>query len=48
MFGIGVPELVVILIIWGIPGTIGALIAKSKGRSAVGWFFLSAFFGCPS
>ena len=44
MFGIGVPELIIILIILGIPGTIGALLAKSKGRSAVGWFFLSAIF----
>jgi len=47
MFGIGFAELIIILIVWGIPGTIGALLAKSKGRSAVGWFFLSAFFWLP-
>jgi hypothetical protein len=47
MFGIGVPELIVIMIFWVIPGTIGAIIAKNKGRSAVGWFFFSAIFWLP-
>ncbi len=48
MFGISIPELILsFLIIWGIPGTIGALIAKNKGRDAVGWFILSAFFWLP-
>lgn len=44
MFGLGFPELIVILIIWVIPGTIGALLAKRKARSMSGWFFLCAFF----
>lgn len=50
MYGIGYPELIIILImliILGIPGTIGARLAKSKGRSAVGWFILSALFWLP-
>jgi hypothetical protein len=47
MGGIGVPELIIILIIWVIPGTIGAILAKNKGRNAVGWFFLSAIFWFP-
>jgi hypothetical protein len=37
----------VIMIFWVIPGTIGAIIAKNKGRSAVGWFFFSAIFWLP-
>ena len=47
MFGLGLPELVVIAVVWGIPGTIGAVLAKGKGRSGLGWFFLSAFFWFP-
>jgi hypothetical protein len=47
MFGsIGVPELILLAILC-IPGAIGAAIAASKGRSAVGWFFLCAFFWIP-
>ena len=31
MFGIGIQEFVVMLIVWGIPGTIGAVLTKNKG-----------------
>ncbi len=44
MFGISILELIVISVSFSIPGIIGAQFAKSKGRSAVGWFFLSAVF----
>jgi hypothetical protein len=47
MFGIGIPELIILLIIWGIPGTIGAVLAKNKGRNAIGWFVLCALFWIP-
>ena len=47
MFGISGPELVVILVILVIPGTIGAVLAKNKGRSIIGWFILSAIFYLP-
>jgi hypothetical protein len=47
MFGFGVPELIVVLIIWVVPGTIGTLLAKGKGRNSLGWFFLCAIFWFP-
>lgn len=43
MFGVGVPELVIIILVFVIPG-IGAWLAARKGRSAVGWFFLCLIF----
>jgi hypothetical protein len=48
MFGIGVPELIIIFIISSIglvPGIAGAYIAGMKGRSKLGWFFICAI--CP-
>ncbi len=47
MVGIGVPEIIVLLIVWGIPGTIGAVLAKNKGRNAFGWFVLCALLWFP-
>ena len=47
MLGIGYAELLVILVAWGIPGLIGAALARSKGRSTIGWFLVSAFFWIP-
>lgn len=51
MFGIGIPELVIIgaipVTIGAVTGTTGALLAKNKGRSALGWFILSAIFLLP-
>jgi hypothetical protein len=48
MFGIGSFELIIILIImlliWFVPGIIGAYIAGMKGRSKLGWFFICAIF----
>ena len=47
MFGaLGLPELILLLLLC-IPGAIGAVLASGKGRSAVGWFFLCAFFWFP-
>ena len=39
--------MIVLLVILGIPGAIGAAIAKGKGRNMVGWFVASAFFWLP-
>jgi hypothetical protein len=51
MFGMGIAELIIIItfliIFWVVPGIIGALLAKNKGRNPVGWFFLSAFLWIP-
>jgi hypothetical protein len=38
--------MIVQLIIMAIFGTICAVIAQSRGRSAVGWFFVGFFFSC--
>ncbi len=43
MFGLGAPELTVLLLLLGtflLPGIIGSIIASKKGRSAFGWFVL--------
>jgi CHASE2 domain-containing sensor protein len=34
-----------LLIVWGLMGLVCALIARSKNRSAIGWFILGIFFG---
>ena len=47
MFGIGVPEIIIMLIIWGIPGLIGAILANNKGRNSIGWFVICALFWIP-
>jgi hypothetical protein len=47
MFGIGVPEFIIILVIWVLPGTIGAILAKNKGRSGFLWFVICALFWLP-
>lgn len=47
MFGFGVPEFLVALVVWGLPGTIGALLAKNKGRNVIWWFAISALFWFP-
>jgi hypothetical protein len=39
-------EIVVQLLVSGVFGAITAAIAASKGRNAVGWFFLGFFFAC--
>jgi hypothetical protein len=39
-------EFLVQLVILGVFGAIVAVIAQSKGRSAVGWFFVGFFFPC--
>ena len=36
--------LVILLMIWVIAGVIGAFVARSKGRSAVGWFIICFLF----
>jgi hypothetical protein len=41
-----VEGLLIQLIIMAIFGTICAVIANSRGRSAVGWFFIGCFFSC--
>ncbi len=41
--GLGTPELILFTICI-IPGTLGAYLAKQKGRNIVGWFFLSTVF----
>jgi hypothetical protein len=46
MFGLGLPELIVVLIIFA-PAVIGALIAKSKGRNVFGWFLLCGLLWFP-
>ena len=48
MFGIGLPELIIILLPLSIflgPGIVGAFVAGSKGRSKLGWFVICAV--CP-
>ena len=45
MFGIGIPEAITLLIIFGPPlvcGIIGAVLAGNRGRSKFGWFLLCA------
>lgn len=39
-------ELAINLIIMAVFGGITATVASSKGRNAVGWFFIGFFFGC--
>ena len=36
--------LVIVLMIWVVAGVIGAFVARSKGRSAVGWFIICFLF----
>lgn len=46
----GLPELLVLafLALLCVPGAIGAIIAASKGRNTIGWFFLCLlFWGIP-
>ncbi len=40
---VGIPELILVALLCTL-GAIGAAIAATKGRSAIGWFFLCAFF----
>lgn len=39
-----VKQLLVIFVFFVLPGSIGAWIASSKGRSMLGWFLLCSFF----
>jgi amino acid permease len=41
MYGIGIPELIILLYIF-VPGSIGAWLASKKRRSKFGWFILCA------
>ena len=43
MFGIGLPELIIIILLLT-PAIIGGVLASSKGRSVLAWVLLSLFF----
>ena len=36
--------IVILLLLWAIVGVVGAFVARSKGRSAVGWFVICVLF----